>query len=87
MCVFQRELGCANAIKRTDLEDEVTDRLVREKNYTAYARIAIAMMPEDVVSTELEKRLVSSVYPQGDPALPRQALRDRSAVQQQNIVD
>jgi hypothetical protein len=87
MCVFQRELGCANALKRTDLEDEGTDRLVRKKNDTAYARIAIAMMPEDVASTELEKRLVSSVHPQGDAALPWQGLRDRSAVDQQNIVD
>jgi hypothetical protein len=65
---FLRELKCDDASSRTDLEAEVSDRLIRKKNYMASTRIATAMMSEDVVSTELMKRSMSSLYPEGDAA-------------------
>jgi hypothetical protein len=90
MRAFLRELGCAEALSRTDLEAEVSDRLIQKKNDTAYARIAIAIMSEDSVSAELIKRSVSSVYPEGDAALAWQALADRyepkNAVDQQTLM-
>jgi hypothetical protein len=90
MRAFLRELGCADALTRADLEAEVSDRLIRKKNDTAYARIAIAMLSEDVVSTELVKRSMSTVYPEGDAAVAWQALRERyeprNAVDQQTLL-
>jgi hypothetical protein len=48
------------------------------------------MMSEDVMSTELVKRSLSSVYPAGDAALAWQALRERyeprNAVDQQTLL-
>jgi hypothetical protein len=43
MRAFLRELGCTEALSRADLEAEVSDRLIRKKNDTAYSRIAIAI--------------------------------------------
>jgi hypothetical protein len=90
MRAFLRELGCAEALRRTDLEAEVGDRLIRKKNDTAYARIAIPIMSDDSVNAELIKRSVSSVYPEGDAALAWQALADRfepkNAVDQQTLM-
>jgi hypothetical protein len=42
-------------------------------------------MSEDVVSTELVKRSMSSVYPEGDATLAWQALRER--YEPRNVVD
>jgi hypothetical protein len=90
MRAFLRELGCTEALSRADLEAEVSDRLMRKKNDTAYARIAIAIMSDDSVSAELIKRSVSQVYPEGDAALVWQALVDRyepkNAVDQQTLM-
>jgi hypothetical protein len=59
MRAILRELGCAEALSRTDLKAELSDRLIRKRNDTAYARIATALMSEDSVCAELIKRSVS----------------------------
>jgi hypothetical protein len=87
---FLREPGCADALARVDMRAEVTDEKVKCRNNMANARIAMAMTMEDVVSSELVKTLVSSVYPDGDAALAWKALADRygprNAVDQQTML-
>jgi hypothetical protein len=77
MRAFLREIGCADALVRSDLDAEISDMKVRKRNDTAFARIAMAV--EDVVSDELVKRSTSDVYPDGDASNPeRIAIRIRT---------
>jgi gag-polypeptide of LTR copia-type/Zinc knuckle len=90
MRAFLRELGCADALDRSDLSAAVTDTNERKKNDMAYSRIAMAMGMEDIVSSNLIKRATSSVYPDGDATLAWNALSDRyapkKAVDRQTLV-
>jgi choline dehydrogenase-like flavoprotein len=77
MRAFLKELGYSEAVSRTDIEAAVLDDDSTKKNDIAYARIAMAMMMEDPHHSELVRRSVSLVYPEGDAALAWEALSNR----------
>jgi hypothetical protein len=76
---FLRELGCADVLTRKDMRAEVTDLDEQIRNHKAYSRIAMAMGMDDVVSSQIVKRAVSKVYPDGDAAVAWLALAERYA--------
>jgi hypothetical protein len=77
MKAFLREIGCANVLTRSDMRADVTNVDERQLNHKEYSRIAMAMGMDDVVSSQIVKRAVSEVYPDGDAAVAWLALAER----------
>jgi hypothetical protein len=73
---FLRELGCAEALFRSDMQAKVTDDDTIKLNHRAYSRLAMAMDMDDLVSSQIVKRSISKVYPEGDAALAWKALKE-----------
>jgi hypothetical protein len=74
---FLRELGCADGLVRAYMKAAVTDDDTRMMNHKANSRIAMAMGMDDMVSSQMVKRAVSKVYPEGDAALALMTLAER----------
>jgi hypothetical protein len=49
MKAFLRELGCADVLVRSDMDAEISDMNVRQRNDIVFTRIAMAITVEVVV--------------------------------------
>jgi hypothetical protein len=77
MRAYLREIGCAASLFRSNMLIDVNDENERKKNDKAYSRLAMAMKMDDVVGSQIVKRSVSTVYPDGDAAVAWRALANR----------